>query len=60
MFNKKQKMKNFNFFLHYFRNLNAVRNTLNIHNVPDVDRTQIMTEVCQQALKEFQTKKKKS
>jgi hypothetical protein len=52
-------MKNFNFFLHYFRNLNAVRNTLKIHNVPDVDRTQIMTEVCQQALKEFQTKKKK-
>ncbi|CAF3456613.1 unnamed protein product [Rotaria socialis] len=41
------------------RNLNAVRNTLKIHNVPDVDRTRIMTEVCQQALKEFQTKKRK-
>ncbi|CAF2097685.1 unnamed protein product [Rotaria magnacalcarata] len=41
------------------RNLNAVRNTLKIHNAPDVDRTRIMTEVCQQALKEFQTKKRK-
>lgn len=46
-----------NFIL--FRNLNAVRNTLKIHNAPDVDRTRIMTEVCQQALKEFQTKKRK-
>ncbi|UJR30821.1 hypothetical protein I4U23_018338 [Adineta vaga] len=41
------------------RNLNSVRNTLKIHNISDVDRTTIMTEVCQQALKEFQTKKKK-
>ncbi|CAF3600740.1 unnamed protein product, partial [Adineta steineri] len=41
------------------RNLNSVRNTLKIHNVSEVDRTYIMTEVCQQALKEFQTKKKK-
>ncbi|CAF1296467.1 unnamed protein product [Rotaria sordida] len=42
------------------RNLNAVRHTLKIHNVPDVDRTRIVTEVCQQALKEFQTKKKEN
>jgi hypothetical protein len=48
------------FFLYYFRNLNATRNTLKIHNVPNLDRTRIMTDVCQQALKEFQTKKKKS
>ncbi len=35
-----------------------MRHTLKVHNVPDVDRTGIMTGVCQQALKEFQTKKK--
>lgn len=48
------------FLLFFFtRNLNCVRNTLKGHNVSDVDRTQIMTEVCQQALKEFQGKKKR-
>ncbi|CAF3475256.1 unnamed protein product [Rotaria sp. Silwood1] len=41
------------------RNLNAVRHTLKLHNVHDLDRTRIVTEVCQQALREFQTKKRK-
>ncbi|CAF2879857.1 unnamed protein product [Rotaria sp. Silwood2] len=41
------------------RNLNAVRHTLKTHHVPDVDRTRIVTEVCQQALREFETKKRK-
>jgi len=40
------------------RNLNCVRNTLKIHDVADVDRTRIMTEVCEKALKEFQTKRR--
>ena len=53
---KKHTLDNILFFI---RNLNCVRNTLKIHNVAEVDRTQIMTEVCQQALKEFQSKKKR-
>ncbi|CAF1686786.1 unnamed protein product, partial [Adineta ricciae] len=41
------------------RNLNSVRNTLKIHNISDANRTALMTEGCQQALKDFQIKKKK-
>ena len=42
-----------------FRNLNSVRNTLKIHNISDANRTALMTEGCQQALKDLQTKKRK-
>jgi hypothetical protein len=59
-FDDKIKTKKKQIFIEmFFRNLNTVRNILKIHNVPEGDRTRIMTDVCQQALKEFQTKKKK-